>query len=183
MLLCTMARCYSCGLTVSLCEGDRRASGTGGKSIQAYNIEETYGMKALKELMQTVGYGAQLSQAKSVPEFIVDAFPGESPSESMNKFLEEAAEHLDAAGFSQGQFSKSKTKLRSFLNRVLGIKLSMQNLIFRSDIAQRLTFVFAAPLFLVQKAGRHRAVSLGRCYKFRTSKKFSGRVHYRRPIQ
>ena len=116
---------------LSLYEGDRRASGTGGKSIQAYNIEDAYGLKALKDLMNTVGYGAQLSQAKSVPEFIVEAFPGKSPSESMKTFLEEAAEHLDAAGYSQEQFSKSSTKLRSFLNRVLGIKLSMQNLIFR----------------------------------------------------
>ena len=38
----------------ALTQGDRRASGTGGRSIQAYNIEPKYGLAALKEFMEQV---------------------------------------------------------------------------------------------------------------------------------
>jgi len=59
----------------------------------------------------------------------------------LKTFLEEAAEHLDAAGNSQEKFSKSNTKLRSFLNRVLGIKLSIQTTFSGKNFAKGLTFV------------------------------------------
>jgi hypothetical protein len=118
----------------ALTQGDRRASGTGGRSIQAYNIENSYGMKALKEFMEMVEYQAPLNQTKATPDFIADAFPagpGQAPFDSMCRFLEEAHEHLDAAGFGQAVYVKCNSKLKTFLNRVLGISLTMQNLIFK----------------------------------------------------
>lgn len=113
----------------ALTQGDRRASGTGGRSIQAYNIEHNYGMKALKEFMQQLDHGRPTNNLKVVPDFIVAAFPDHSPDGSMRKFMAEAAEALDAGGFCQAQFGKSNSKLKTFLNRVLGVKLDMQNLV------------------------------------------------------
>ena len=118
----------------ALTQGDRRASGTGGRSIQAYNIENSYGIKALKEFMEMVEYQAPLNQTKGTPDFIADAFPvgpGQAPFDSMCRFLEEAHKHLTAAGFGQAVYVKCNSKLKTFLNRVLGISLTMQNLIFK----------------------------------------------------
>ena len=114
----------------ALTQGDRRASGTGGSSIQAYNIENFYGMKALKDFMQQLDYGC-MDGGKAVPDFIVDAFPGMRPADSITTFLEEARRALDAAGFCQSQYAKSNSKLKTFLNRVLGVSLELQNVIFR----------------------------------------------------
>ena len=118
----------------ALTQGDRRASGAGGRSIQAYNIENSYGMKALKDFMKMVEDQQPLKQTKGTPDFIADAFPvgpGQTLDDSMCRFLEKANEHLTAAGFSQAVYAKCNSKLKTFLNRVLGIRLAMQNLIFQ----------------------------------------------------
>ena len=116
----------------ALTQGDRRASGTGGSSIQAYNIENYYGLKALKDLMQEVLYGAPVNSRKGTPDFVVEAFPSVlGPDDSMRQFLSSAAGALDAAGFSEVHFNKANSKLKTFLNRVLGVKLDLQNVIFR----------------------------------------------------
>jgi hypothetical protein len=49
----------------------------------------------------------------------------------MCRFLEEAHKHLTAAGFGQAVYVKCNSKLKTFLNRVLGVSLTMQNLIFK----------------------------------------------------
>ena len=114
----------------ALTQGDRRASGTGGTSIQNYNIEQSYGMKALKDLMQQFDYGSPMDHSKAVPDFIREAYPSEDPNVSIRNFLAEAGDALDKAGFCQVQFMKSNSKLKTFLNRVLGVKLDLQNIIF-----------------------------------------------------
>ena len=119
----------------ALTQGDRRASGAGGRSsIQAYNIENSYGMKALNDFMKMVEDQQPLKQTKETPDFIAEAFPGgpgQTPDHSMCRFLEKANEHLNAAEFSQAVYAKCKSKLNTFMNRVLGISLTMQNLIFQ----------------------------------------------------
>jgi len=115
----------------ALTQGDRRASGTGGRSIQAYNIEHSYGMKALKEFMEQIEYGGPLDNTKGTPDFIVEAFPAGNPNQSMRDFLCEAQQVLDAAGFTNVAYRKAGSKLKTFLNRVMGITLEMQNTVFR----------------------------------------------------
>jgi len=87
-------------------------------------------MKALKDLMQQIDYGSPLDYSKGVPDFIREAYPSEDPNVSIRNFLGEAGDALDNAGFSQVQFMKSNSKLKTFLNRVLGVKLDLQNIIF-----------------------------------------------------
>ena len=91
-------------------------------------------MKALKDFMQMVEDQQPLKQTKGTPDFIAVAFPGgpgQTPDHSMCRFLEKANEHLTAADFSQAVHAKCKSKLNTFMNRVLGISLTMQNLIFQ----------------------------------------------------
>ena len=116
----------------ALTQGDRRASGTGGRSIQAYNIEAKYGNLALKEFMEEVDYGSRLNNLKGTPDFIAEVHPGKTPGDSLRQFLQDAREALEAAGYGPEDYSKAKAaKLKTFLNRVLGVKLELQNLIFR----------------------------------------------------
>ena len=116
----------------ALTQGDRRASGTGGRSIQAYNIEAKYGNLALKELMEELEHGFRVQGNKGTPDFIAEAHPDKSPGDSLRKFLEDARGALEAAGFGPDDFQRSKAqKLKIFLNRVLGVKLELQNLLFR----------------------------------------------------
>lgn len=87
-------------------------------------------MKALHDLMQQIDYGSPLDYSKAVPDFIVEAYPASNPNESIRRFLEEAGDAMDKAGFGHAQFVKSNSKLKTFLNRVLGIKLDLQNIVF-----------------------------------------------------
>ena len=109
----------------ALTQGDRRASDAGGRSgIQAYNIENSYGMKALKNFVKMVEDQQPLKQTKETPDFIAEAFPGgpgQTPDHSICRFLEKANEHLNDAGFSQAFYATCKSKLNTFMNRVLGI--------------------------------------------------------------
>ena len=116
----------------ALTQGDRRASGTGGASIQNFNIEQDYGLKALKELYQELEYGTPLTWNKAVPDFIIEAFPGRDQRDSIQKFLAEANDALEKAGFGMMQYNKAKTaKLKTFLNRIMGLKLDIQDLVFQ----------------------------------------------------
>ena len=116
----------------ALTQGDRRASGTGGASIQNFNIEQDYGLKALKELYQELEYGSPLTWNKAVPDFIIEAFPGRDQRDSIQKFLHEANDALEKAGFGLVQYNKTKAaKLKTFLNRIMGLKLDIQDLVFQ----------------------------------------------------
>jgi hypothetical protein len=74
-------------------------------------------------------HGVPLDRTKGTPDFIAEAFPRTTPDLSIREFLTVAKEALDAAGLCQVQFGKSNSKLKTFLNRVLGVKLDLQNLV------------------------------------------------------
>ena len=113
----------------ALTRGDRRAAGTGGTTIQSFAIEGKYGRKALDELVN-VAFTGTMGDGKKPPSYITEMFVGEV---EMAKFCAGAKEALESMAISLGENKKVQSgadRLRHFLNRLLGVKLDLQEEIF-----------------------------------------------------
>mmetsp|Transcript_11231 Transcript_11231/g.27797 ORF Transcript_11231/g.27797 Transcript_11231/m.27797 type:complete len:1266 (+) Transcript_11231:163-3960(+) len=107
----------------ALTQGDRRAAGYSQDLIE-FAIDSKHGLHALKQLLQVIFNEAVL------PEEGLNDF--RASVGDINAFLGQAAEALKTLNFSKSDATKSgeKSLLRTFLNRILGVPVKLQNQIF-----------------------------------------------------
>uniref|UniRef100_A0A7S1DLR9 SP-RING-type domain-containing protein n=2 Tax=Hemiselmis andersenii TaxID=464988 RepID=A0A7S1DLR9_HEMAN len=109
----------------ALTQGDRRAAGYSQDLIE-FAIDSKHGLQALKQLLQVVFGDGDL------PEKDMADFRATIGDVNVRDFLRDAGKALQALGFVRTNANKAgdKSLLRTFLNRILGVPVRLQNQIF-----------------------------------------------------
>ena len=113
----------------ALTRGDRRAAGTGGTTIQSFAIHGKYGRKALDELINIVFTG-RMSTGEETPDYVLELF---SSDDGLEKFRVAAKQAFVGMCLTLGENYKIQSgaeRLKRFLNRLLGVKIDLQDKIF-----------------------------------------------------
>lgn len=107
----------------ALTQGDRRAAG--GHSMQSFSLDIKYSAMAIDTLYNVLRGS---SDAPVVPEIISTKY-----GENLGQFIDTATTALNEAGLSSTSLYRhnaKKMRVKTFLNRLLGIKVDIQNFIF-----------------------------------------------------
>ena len=118
----------------ALTQGDRRAAGY-SQDLVEFAIDSKHGLAALKQMLELVWTQSPPPSDVDLPEFSALVSDAELPA-----FLAGAKDQLELCGMrkpTQG-FRGQGCKVKTFLNRILGIQVDLQNQIFAlfSDLLQ-----------------------------------------------